>query len=117
MGQGLTIPKEFHVPLSIYKEIASDTYTVKRTSGMLDEGWKISEESASEPALEGPSAAKYKVKDTEVWRIFMDNGKTAHEYVCGWRRVETIQPTRLNGDEEAINLWRQELIKMLEARN
>ena len=82
---------------------------------MLDPDWKISYQSGLEPNVEGPSASKYSVKNQELWRIFMDNGKSGEEYMCGWRRIETIHPTRLDGDEEAIKLWRQTLIGILDA--
>jgi hypothetical protein len=134
MGQGLTIPKELHVSLREYEEIANDTYIVKRSSGMLDPGWIISHQSGLEPNVEGPSASKRPTKDkakvirgynepaidetadeTPVWRIFMINGKNANDYVCGWRRLETIHPARLDGDEEAITAWRKKLVEILEA--
>jgi hypothetical protein len=114
MGQSLTIPKRFHVSLSRHLDIANDKYTVKRTSGLEDPDWKISCSSGLEPNVHGPSASKYPVKNQELWRIFMDNGKPSEEYMCGWRRIETIHPTRLDGDEEAIKLWRQTLIGILD---
>lgn len=111
----MSIAKRFHVSLIDYEEIANDKYTVKRTSGEFDEGWKISIESGCQLNLEGPSATKHFPKDTGLWRIFMDNGKTADEYMCGWRRLETIYPTRLNGEEYAIKAWRQSLQEILDA--
>ena len=111
----MSIQKRLHVSLVDYEEIANDKYTVKRTSGDLDEGWVISIESGLALNVSGPSATKHFPKDTGLWRIFMDNGKTAHEYMCGWRRIETIYPTRLSGDEEAIKTWRQSLLEILEA--
>ena len=111
----MSIAKRFHVSLIDYEEIANDKYTVKRTSGVFEEGWKISIHSGCELNLEGPSATKHFPKDTGLWRIFMDNGKTADEYMCGWRRIETIYPTRLNGDEDAIKAWRQSLQEILDA--
>jgi hypothetical protein len=115
MGQGLTIQKNLHVSLSDYEEIANDKYTVMRTSGQLDEGWVISIESGLVD-ISGSSATKHFTKDDPPkWRIFMDNSKTAHEYTCGWRRIETIYPTRLSGDEDAIKTWRQGLLEILEA--
>lgn len=121
MGQQMSIGKRFHVSLSQYEQIANDTYTVKRTSGELDRGWGLPHQSGLEPNVEGPSATKHCGKDEkQTWRIFMDNGKTIpEEYVGGWRRLETIYPTRFDGDEEAIRIWRRdvlELLEMLEAK-
>jgi hypothetical protein len=106
----------FHVSLNDYKEIVNDRYTVKRTSGKLESGWKISHESLCEEFLDGPSATKYCPKDTtRKWRIFLDNNKMSYEeHRASWRRLETIHPTRLNGDEEAIKIWRQNLLEILE---
>jgi hypothetical protein len=116
MGQGLTIQKNLHVSLNDYEEIVNDKYTVMRTSGQLDEGWIIALQSGLVLNVSGPSATKHFINDDpKKWRIFMDNGKTTHEYMCGWRRIETIHPTRLNGDEEAIKTWRQGLLEILEA--
>ena len=115
MGQGLTIPKKFHVSLSEYQEIVNDKYIVKRTSGILEPGWIISHQSQSEPNIDGPSASKHSFKDKGAWRIFMVNGKSADDYVCGWRRLETIHPIRLDGDEEAINIWRKNFLEILES--
>jgi hypothetical protein len=134
MGQGLTIPKELHVSLRAYEEIVNDTYTVMRSSGMLESGWTISHESGLEPNVEGPSASKRPTKDKPkviraygeppvddtdddgpVWRVFLDNGKPSHDYMCGWRRLVSIHPTRLDGDEEAIKVWREAFLEILEA--
>ena len=114
MGQPISIPKERQVSLRDYTIYTNDTYTVKRTSGILDEGWTIASESGFEPNVDGPSASKQFPKDAVFWRIFMDNGKPGDEYVCGWRRLETIHPTRLSGDEEAIKVWREAFEQILE---
>ena len=110
----MSIAKNLQVSLSDYTIYTNDTYTVKRTSGLLDAGWAIAIESGLEPTVDGPCATKQCAKDTGVWRIFMDNGKTADEYVCGWRRLETIWPTRLSNDEEAIKVWREAFVQILD---
>ena len=115
MGQHMSIAKELQVSLSDYKIYTNDTYTVTRTSGLLDAGWGIGTESSLEPTVDGPCATKQCAKDTGVWRIFMDNGKKSpDEYVCGWRRLETIWPTRLSGDEQAIKVWREAFVQILD---
>jgi hypothetical protein len=116
MGQQISIGKRFHVSLRDYEEIANDKYTVRRTSGEMDPDWIIAHQSGCQLNVDGPSATKHctKIDEQPKWRIFMDNGKTTHEYMCGWRRVESIHPTRLDGDEEAIKVWRENLLVILE---
>ena len=45
----------------------------------------------------------------------MDNSpKSPEEYAHGWRRVSTVYPTDLDGDQEAIEEWRKKTIELLE---
>ena len=108
----MSIESHLHVSLSAYDDLVDDTYTVKRTSGLFDDGWKISHQSASQPSLNGPSATKHCGKDDNKWRIFLDNNKSGEAYACGWRRIETIHPTRLYGGD--IEAWRESTIKRLD---
>lgn len=113
MGNQMSIETCYHVSLSAYPDLVDDTYTVKRTSGLYDDGWKISHQSDMEKYLVGPAATKHCSKDPDgTWRIFLDNKKSADEYVCGWRRLETIYPTRLAGEE--IQKWRDATLLKLE---
>jgi hypothetical protein len=49
------------------------------------------------------------------WRIFMDNGpKNSEDIRGGWRRIGTIWPTRLHGDADAIEKWRNDFLVILE---
>ena len=114
MGIAMSIPKKYHVSLLEFPDLIQDTYTVKRTSGLCDPGWVISRATSFEPTLDGPSASKHCSKEPMKWRIFLDNNKTSEEYVCGWRRIETIEPTRLSGNQEAIDEWRMKTIERLE---
>ena len=97
-----------------YEEIINDKYTVKRNSGILEPGWIISHTSSFEPNVDGPSASKHSFKDKGTWRIFMINENSANHNVCGWRRLETIHPTRLDDDEEVIVAWRESILEILE---
>ena len=94
-----------------------DTYTVIRTSGTADEGWRIS----SEPHRCEAVRANYLWAPTShahlsdgVWRVFLINTKSGAEHSCGWRRVGTFWPSRLTGDQSAIDAWCAELKKELE---
>ena len=94
-------------------------YTVKRTSGDMESGWRIPLECYVETVdLAVPSASRHarsEHKGLENWRIFMENGsKTPEEYRHGWRRVSTVYPTDLDGDQEAIEEWRKKTIALLE---
>jgi hypothetical protein len=115
MGQALSIVKELQVSLADYTMYTNDTYTVERTSGLLETGWRISPESRLMPYIDGPCASNQHEKEPGKWRVFMDNQKTAESYICGWRKIEKFEPTRLSGDAEAINAWRQDLIAVLDA--
>jgi hypothetical protein len=97
-------------------EVIRETYTVQRTSGILDKGWHISYTCGIEPSVKGPSASKHGIKDPGVWRIHLNNSENGegNPYACGWRRIETIHPTRLSGNEDAIKEWRELLINSLE---
>jgi len=111
----LNVDIKFHVSLKDYEEIVKDTYSVLRSDGEIDSDWEVSHESAYEISLSGPSATKhYKYPNAKSgWRIFLNNGWPKH-YCCGWRHIESIYPTRLDGDEEAIKVWRQELLEILD---
>jgi hypothetical protein len=106
---------KFHVSLKDYEEIVKDTYSVLRSDGEIDSGWKVSHESVREISLCGPSATKhYKYPNAKSgWRIFLDNGCPDY-YCCGWRHIDSIYPTQLSGDDNAIKVWRQELLELLE---
>jgi len=116
MGQAMSIESKFCVQVP---EILLVNYTVKRTSGEMETGWRIPLECYVDRLdIEMPSASRHARSDRkglENWRIFMDNGpKTPEEYAHGWRRVSTVYPTDLDGDEEAIEKWRESTIALLE---
>ena len=116
MGQAMSIESKFCVQVP---ETLLVNYTVKRTSGDMESGWRIPLECYVDRLdIEVPSASRHARSDykgLENWRIFMDNGsKTPEEYRHGWRRVSTVYPTDLDGDEEAIEEWRKKTIALLE---
>ena len=118
MGQAIGIPFIYHVFLTDYPEIANDSYTVERTSGEVDSGWRIPASSPVDNSVTAPAASIHASITAEMkggWRIFMDNdAKDINLLRGGWRRVETIWPTRLHGDVEAIDKWRNETLIILE---
>jgi hypothetical protein len=104
MGQTLGIP--YQLCLRLPSHLLSETFTVLRTSGEMDPGWQIAW-----------LASKHGQKELGKWRILMENKTNPDplKHVCGWRRIETIEPTRLSGNQEAIHAWRLEVIALLEA--
>lgn len=117
MGQTISIPEEYCV--EVPEGFLEKDYTVKRTSGQMESGWRIPRECYVDRLdLDAPSASRHARSDRkglENWRIFMDNGpKSPEEYAHGWRRVSTVYPTDLDGDEEAIEEWRKKTIELLE---
>jgi hypothetical protein len=119
MGQSNVIPQDKCVSLEGYYTYLDDTYTVVRTSGEKDAGWRINREEhaciAGVPLWLRSHASNKADKNTGTWRIFMRNSEeNPNLHSCGWRRVETIEPTRLSGNEQAIQQWREQLIKVLD---
>jgi hypothetical protein len=117
MGQAISVPLELRVSLAEFHDLLNDTYTVERTSGKIDSGWRIPGNSPVDQSIEGPCASIHAVKnDVKGWRIFMDNSpKDINELFGGWRRIETIWPTRLDGDADAIHMWRKRTIDILQS--
>ena len=118
MGQPISIPSVYHVFLTDYPEIANDSYTVERTNGSVEPGWRIPETSAVDPSVKAPAASIHAVLTHGMkggWRIFLDNGRVnTTEILGGWRRLDSIWPTRLNGNAEAIQVWRDETTLILD---
>ena len=115
MGNAISVVKELQCSLSDLPDMINDSYTVERSAGGVDPNWVISVSSGLDRSIQGPSASKHSMKDSGIWRIFMDNGEKNPElYRCGWRRINTIAPTRLSGDLEAIGEWRSKTIERLE---
>jgi hypothetical protein len=92
------------------QEITKESYTVKRTSGQMDLEWTMGAGCGS-PGWITQNATK---REGE-WRIFMNNGHSDINTVAhGWRRLSTIFPTRLEGDQDGINEWRKMVEKLLD---
>jgi len=105
---GNSITREQCVSIEEISEIKSHaSYTVKRTSGLMDVGWTTE---TSEPAKWCRNMAHFDVKSSS-WRIYMENGKPdPSEFAFGWRRLETIHPTEVTDIDE----WRKKVLDRLE---
>jgi len=117
MGQAISIESKFcvKVPDSLLVE-----YTVVRTSGEVDSGWRIPLEWYEDDkyTYTFPSASKHGKSDRkglENWRIFMYKGeRNSQAYMYAWRRVNSIYPSELYGNEEAIQEWQDKTAILLE---
>jgi len=117
MGQEISIPIQYQlrVPECLYEK----EYTVIRTSGEVDKGWRIpprwvDEDERGKFLVEFPYASKHantKPGEEKKWRIFMCKEVA---YIHGWRRLETIYPTELTDNEEAIEEWRKSTAALLD---
>jgi len=101
-----------HLPL-----LMDSTYTVIRTSGKQEDGWTISGDHkcliyGNVPPWVVAHACK---KDSGEWCIFMHNNQTdTNLHACGWRRLNTIMPTHLLNDKDAITTWRSSISMILD---
>ena len=132
MGQEISIDNCVNLldlPAEVYKELTSETYTVIRTGGWLQRGWRIpsnTHDCAACPygAQELSSLACNRVNlqgvivplkiDAEKypWKVYMvfdgeDSDMEAKKHACGWRRstpgARSFWPSRLDGtSREAI---------------
>ena len=101
---GNNIAKGSCVSLENMTELINDTYTVRRTSGQMENGWIIS------PPIMGNMpewVVYYALKDNGSWRIFMHNNeRNPNLHVSGWRHLDSIYPTHFADDQEIIDAWR-----------
>lgn len=97
-----------------------EAYTVRRTSGDTQDGWKLTKEWHRCYNVDPRSwkARAHAFLTTDGWKIHLHNGDQADEdpeaHCCGWRRQGTFWPTRLTGDQAAIDAWSDGLLASLE---
>jgi hypothetical protein len=120
MGQAISIPYEHGIGISSLPDFANETFTVIRTSGILDSGWTPSkyynENNGSVTEFKTIVGSKFQVRKDEapVWRILMNNNKENDEMLMGWRKLSTIWPSSLNGNDEMIKEWQTAMEPKLE---
>ena len=116
----MSIPEDKCVKLTSFKAVMGDTYTVIRTNGDKESEWYIPTAhhqcAAQCEEWTGAAASKHSSKNKDTWRIFMRNSHDQPDkHTCGWRRIETICPTRLNDMEDLpVQIWREDVIAFLE---
>jgi len=117
MGNGASVIEGSCVSLAPFPNLTSHKYIVKRTSGEKENGWII----AKPPVGAGyPSwLDRHAVKDeNNGWRIFMHNNESdPNLFLCGWRRLDSIEPSILDSDLVTIDEWRQTLLNLLDRLN
>ena len=133
MGQNLTksaCVNLCELPAEVYEELTSETYTVVRTGGWEQHGWRIPTEPHDHCPAEArdsfymhslacnrinPSGYLASLDDDRFpWRVYMvfagecstiENKKHA----CGWRRSapgeRTFWPSRLDGNADEQEAW------------
>ena len=119
MGQGISAPKNECVSIQAIEELIAGSFTVKRTNGEMECGWVVPKEhhycAAQCPGHCSAAAWKSKSGEEYVWRIFMRSiTDDPNVHSCGWRRLETVEPTELSGNQEAIDTWRNRIAVLLE---
>jgi len=111
MGASITLPQDRIFSIA-HLLAATELYTVVRTDGTVEDGWSVSGDShrcsAFIPTI---AAAAGRISSTESWRVLMTNGKPDEDsaHACGWRRVETVWPTRITNEAERAD-WRAKFI-------
>ena len=117
------------LPAEVYNELISETYTVIRTGGWEQQGWRIPTEPHDDcqfDVMDGfmhglacnrvnPSGYLEALDDErfpwKVYMIFAGEHSTMEnkKHACGWRRSapgkRTFWPTRLDGNAEEQEAW------------
>ena len=117
------------LPAEDYQELISETYTVVRTGGWMQHGWRIPAEAHECPADARDSIYMHGLAcnrlnsggyltplegERHPWRVYMVfegevSDLDAKKHACGWRRSatgeRTFWPTRLDGDPAAQEAW------------
>jgi hypothetical protein len=134
MGQKLTKSACVNLrdlPAEVYAELTSETYTVIRTGGWEQHGWRIPTEPHDDfpaPPCSGSQMHSLACNCThpQAWRVYMvftgeaievGGGMQSKRHACGWRRSapgeRTFWPTRLDGNAEEQEAWGMRLDGLL----
>jgi len=117
MGQkisGLYCVNLADLPENYYEELMAENFTVIRTNGEVQPGWKIPRDvhnchSNNHPWCTSHATNSYPgSKEIKQWKYHMVCGE-GDDHVCGWRACEegrrTFWPTRLTTQEEKEAWW------------
>jgi hypothetical protein len=104
-------------PHPFFEEMVGESYTVIRSSGAEDAGWRFSPNTDIDDCTckeYGGYATKY---INVTWRFMMNNGifclvdcPAKGDHICrphshGWREIRSFWPTRLKTSEEREAWW------------
>jgi len=112
------------LPADDFATLTGETYTVTRTDGREETGWKIDPKPHSCTVDEGTYAAhatnRVECHGIKEWRFFMHNGAcclpeyqdhSCRPHACGWRTCDlksgrlNFWPTRLETPEDRMKWW------------
>uniref|UniRef100_A0A6C0ANT4 Uncharacterized protein n=1 Tax=viral metagenome TaxID=1070528 RepID=A0A6C0ANT4_9ZZZZ len=106
------------LPAAIYAELTSEDYTVIRTNGSEQSGWRIP--TTSHRCASGTVCAEWAgalvSNHAHPWHVHMvfdgeDSQEPANKHACGWRVSDperrTFWPTRLNGSSAEVTAARE----------
>ena len=109
MGNSVSV--EQMLDLNLIPEFNDEDYTVLRTSGNLDAGWKLSCKNYETPWI---NKSAYRDAQNGKWRIYTQNGKMdPNEFLHAWRDLYKVFPTRLAGKEDEIKEWHEKVSTQL----
>ena len=115
------------VSLRELDKYTNESYTVKRTSGDLQDGWRISNGPHHCGVTGGNGwVGGHANKSVDGWKVFMSlplelegyvdvtNAPVTHAcgtpHACGWRRQGTFFPTRIKDQDAEIKSWQDSLL-------
>ena len=101
-----------------YAELLATEFTVTRTNGEEEQGWRMEAQAHTWPCGTQDwwfSKAAPSRGSVYGWKVCLVNGKeNAVEHVCGWRRVGTFWPQGMDSSD-ARHAWCEALAKQIEA--
>lgn len=109
------------LPEDIIAEYEATSFSVKRTSGAVEENWCISRkphmcEATIRGGLAWAAAHAFENRSLDPthneWKVWLYSNAQPH--TCGWRRISTIWPSHLTTDTER-NAWRLTLKARLDS--
>ena len=119
MGQGfIKATPNILLTSADFPELFNRTFIVNRTNGDKEDGWTLPNPESEHKCYntDGTTYKPWAIKDTNgKWRIFMVGLPPLNEYTnnshsCGWRRIESFQPSNgWNDDEENTLITKLEM--------
>jgi len=123
MGNSPSALHDSQISIESVDKLTLCTFTVLRSSGVDEEGWVVygSPLDTVTDRYLGPDRKELlsmrACKMENDWKIFMQNNHVnPNLHACGWRRLNTIKPLGLVGDQEAIDSWREGIRTILDGQ-